>query len=556
MPSMKHLRRSLLLPLALLFTASSLAAKSYYVSSSTGNDRNAGTIAAAPWKTIGKVNQLDLVAGDRIFLKSGDKFLDAGLVFLPTDRGAADNPIVVDIYDGTARAIIMAPPDQQGVNIYNTGGITLRSLYLLGQGPAQSAATERVGLSLWCALKDGSRKSGLRFENLLIKWFFKGISIGADDPSFSGFQDVTVADCTVESCLADGIVSSGYTKGGRERQSHRNLQILRTTVSKCYGDPTLKGPHSGSGIIMAGTNGGLIDQCVAHDNGGGTNDNSGGGPVGIWCWGCHKVTIQHCLVYNQKTTPGAQDGGGFDIDGGATDCTIQYCYSYNNEGYGYLVCEFEGATPLTGAVVRYNISNRDGRARNQSGLGIWNGNPGIEHCRDVVFHNNVVVCDETADSVVKLGFESHPISAVFHNNIFARTAGGKFVNLDRHTDTLVFKGNLYWSMQEKPEWTWGTNTYASLDEWRAAPGQPEMNYGKPVGLYADPQLADLSHGFAATTIDQLAKMTAFLTAKNSPVIGAGLDLALDEFGHLASGSHDFRGTPTPRGAGNIGAYEQ
>lgn len=548
--------RFVLVLLATLLTGQSLVAKIYYVSSSAGNDRNPGTKPSAPWRTLAKVNQLNLTAGDQILLKSGDKFLDSGLVFLPDDQGTAANPIIVDIYDGTSRAIIMAPRGQHGISIYNIGGITVRNLHLLGHGPEVSDATERNGVSLWCDLKDGRKLSGLRFERLLVSWFFKGIVIGADDPSYSGFADVLISDCTVKSCLADGIVSFGHMPGSAEQQSHRNLRILGTDVSKCYGDPTLKGPHSGSGIIMAGTIGGLIDRCVAHDNGGGTNDSSGGGPVGIWCWGCHGVTIQRCLVYNQKSTPGVQDGGGFDIDGGSTECVIQYCYSYNNEGYGYLVCEFEGAPPIANATVRYNVSWNDGRARGQSGLGVWNGNPTTESCRAVVFHNNLVVSDETAGSVVKQGFESKPLAAAFYNNVFVRTRGSKLIDIDRHTDTVVFKGNLYWTATDQPVWQWGTNTYSSLAAWRTTAGQPETHEGQPVGLQADPRLTDLAHGFAATQVAELATMTSFLPLPNSPLVNAGLDLTAAAFGHLPLSTHDFRGTALPRGTTDIGAYDQ
>ena len=552
------IRVRLLLPLlaATLYGPAAYAA-SYYVSSSAGDDGNAGTSATAPWRTIARINQVHLTAGDRIYLKAGDKFLDAGLVFSESDTGTAATPIVVDIYNGTERAVLMPPANQHGISISNVGGITVRNLHLLGHGPGQSSANPRFGVSLWCDLKKGEHPSGLRFENLLVSWYYKGIVVGAGDPSFSGFADLVIADCTVKSCIGDGIVTFGFIPGSPEKQSHRNLQILHTDVSKCYGDPTLAGPHSGSGIIMSGTIGGLVDQCVAHDNGGGVvAQKSGGGPVGIWCWGCQGVTIQRCLVYNQKSTPGVQDGGGFDIDGGSTGCVIQYCYSYHNEGYGFLVCEFQGAPPLTHAVVRYNVSWNDGRARGQSGLGVWNGNPTVASCRDVVFHNNLVVCDETAGSAVKLGFESKPLAATFYNNAFVRTRGSRLVDIDRNTDTVTFKGNLYWTATDQPSWSWGTDTYSSLAAWRSAPGQPETHGAKPVGLQADPRLTDLVHGFAATQIAELTTMTAFRPLSDSPLVNAGLDLTAAAFGHLPESAHDFKGTTLPRGPADIGAYDQ
>lgn len=551
---MKFYRGMFLLPLVL--AGQSLVAGEYYVSSTHGDDRNPGTKSTTPWRSLAKINQLKLQGGDRIWLMSGDKFLDAGLVFLPDDQGTAVNPIIIDIFGGTDRAIIMPPRGQHGISIHNTAGITIRNLHLLGRGPEVSDATERHGVSLWCDLKDGRKLSGLRFEGLLVSWFYLGISIGAGDPSYSGFADVIISDCTVKSCLADGIVSFGHMPGSAENQSHRNLQILRTTVAQCYGDPTLQGPHSGSGIIMAGTKGGLIEHCVAHDNGGGTNDRDGGGPVGIWCWGADSVTIQHCLVYNQKSTPGVQDGGGFDIDGGSTNCVIQSCFSYNNEGYGYLVCEFEGAAPIVNATVRYNISWNDGRARGQSGLGIWNGNPTVTSFREVVFHNNLVVCDETAGSAVKMGFESKPLEAAFYNNVFVRTGGSKLIEIDRHTDQVTFKGNLYWSKQGLAQWRWGTESFSSLMEWRGAPGNPETHNGQTVGHYADPKLEALEQGHAATRTTELSAMTAFLPQPGSPLLNAALKLDRSLLGHSSASALDFRGSALPPEPNDMGPYEQ
>lgn len=546
--------RLLLLVLVATFSEPTAHAASYYVSSSAGDDGNAGTSARAPWRTIARINEVSLAAGDRVYLKAGDKFLDSGMVFSTKDTGTATNPIIVDVYGGSARAVIMPRPEQHGINVYNVGGITVRNLHLIGHGPGQPSARPSFGVSLWCDLKNGARLSGVRFENLLVSWFYKGIVVGADDSSFSGFADVVIADTKVKSCVADGIVTYGSLPGSREKQSHRNLQVLRCTVSQCAGDPKLKGPHSGSGIIMSGTVGGLIDQCVAHDNGGGAIvQTSGGGPVGIWCWGCDAVTIQNCLVYNQRSTPGVQDGGGFDIDGGATSCVVQNCYSYNNDGYGFLVCEFKGAAPLVGAIVRHNISWKDGRERNQSGLGLWNGNPSWETCRRVVFHHNTVICDASAGSVVKLGFESSPLEAEFYNNLLVRTGGNTLVDVDRHVAGLVFKGNLYWVASGSPEWRWEAGSFTSLEAWRAAAGSPETHEGKPVGLVANPRLADLPNGFAASTIAQLATMTAYRPAHDSPAVSGGIDLSAVTAGRVSPAGIDFGGSSLRPGQHGIGA---
>jgi len=75
-------------------------ATTYYVSSSTGNDANAGISSAAAWQTIAKVNSQTFAAGDSILLKRGDVWNES---LVPPSSGASGNPIAFDAY-GTGGA--------------------------------------------------------------------------------------------------------------------------------------------------------------------------------------------------------------------------------------------------------------------------------------------------------------------------------------------------------------------------------------------------------------------------------------------------------------------
>ena len=77
----------------------------YYVSSSTGNDTNAGTSAAGAWQTIAHVNSQTFAAGDSILFKRGDVWNES---LVPPSSGSAGNPIAFDAY-GTG-----APPNLTG----------------------------------------------------------------------------------------------------------------------------------------------------------------------------------------------------------------------------------------------------------------------------------------------------------------------------------------------------------------------------------------------------------------------------------------------------------
>ncbi len=56
-------------------------------------------------------------------------------------------------------------------------------------------------------------------------------------------------------------------------------------------------------------------------------------------------------------------GAGFDFDGGCTNSTLQYNYSHDNYGAGYLLAQFDNAPLMKNITIRYNISENDGRKK-------------------------------------------------------------------------------------------------------------------------------------------------------------------------------------------------
>src|SRR5437016_3449027 len=54
-------------------TPSAVSATDYYVSA-TGADANPGTSTAAPWRTVQRVNNQHLLAGDRVLFEGGQTF--------------------------------------------------------------------------------------------------------------------------------------------------------------------------------------------------------------------------------------------------------------------------------------------------------------------------------------------------------------------------------------------------------------------------------------------------------------------------------------------------
>jgi hypothetical protein len=93
------LRMTGLMVTLLLALGARLSATTYYVSSSTGNDANAGTSSGAAWQTIAHVNGQTFLAGDSILFKRGDVWNES---LTPPSSGSSGNPITFDAYGAGA----------------------------------------------------------------------------------------------------------------------------------------------------------------------------------------------------------------------------------------------------------------------------------------------------------------------------------------------------------------------------------------------------------------------------------------------------------------------
>lgn len=75
------------------------SATTYYVSSSSGNDGNAGTSVSAAWQTLAHVNAQTYQPGDSILFKRGDVWNES---LVPPSSGTSGNPIAFDAYGAGA----------------------------------------------------------------------------------------------------------------------------------------------------------------------------------------------------------------------------------------------------------------------------------------------------------------------------------------------------------------------------------------------------------------------------------------------------------------------
>jgi hypothetical protein len=520
----------------LLFAAGPAHAADYYVSSA-GADSNMGTSAAAPWRTLARVNAVALRAGDRVLLRADDTFpgtltLDSG------DTGSAASPIVITSY-GSGRATIWAGTGG-GVWVYNTAGVTIANLAVAGAGGAAS------GINFYTDLPAAAPLPFIRIDAVDVGGFgLDGIEIGAWFGA-AGFADVRVTNTTIHHNGRNGLL----TYADRPNV-HRQLYVGHVRAYENPGTPGLPS-NSGSGIVLGSVDGGTIERSVAHDNG---RFSEPGGPVGIWTYDSRRIVIQYNESYRNRTAT-TMDGGGFDLDQNVSDSIVQYNYSHDNDGGGFMLAQSVASDAHARNVIRFNVSQDDGRANGYGAIEIWGRVRSAEIYNNTVFVSTPAAGSPPAVRVWNSGLEDRFVAGVHvRNNIFV-TSGLPVVRVTAAAlsgaSDLRFEGNAYYSGQAAPVFQWGAPTFTGLAAWRAT-GQESVS-GTATGFSIDPQLTAPGAGPAIGNADQLVTLDAYRLRPQSPVADAGLDLRA-RFG-IGIGSTDFYGGPLGLGTGfAIGAHE-
>jgi hypothetical protein len=463
------------------FANHTVAGRSYYINT-FGNDRNPGT-KSKPFQSINKINSLHLMAGDTVYFKSGQTFKGSLLINQGVD-GIRHKPIVFTSY-GRGRAIINAK-DSVGVQVYNATFIRLLHLSVVGSGR-----------------KAGNTKNGLSITN--------SKEINVVDLDISGFQKSGMLIYASQNIVADKVFahdngSAGITvEGPYEKTESRNIKILNCRAENNPGDPTNLTNHSGNGIVVGNCKNVLIDHCTATNNGW-DMPRIGNGPVGIWAYEADSVIIQHCLSYRNKTSKGGADGGGFDLDGGVTNTVVQYCMSYGNQGSGYCIFQYWGASPWYHNVFRYNISENDGTVSDsQAGLYVWNSSDDEKQFHDCDVYGNIIYNSKVAAIAFSEKSESKGIR--FYNNIFI----GKD-SLIRGKDKIgdvKYQGNDWWSVDKR----FNIDGIDDLNTW-ALKADKEQKDGKVIGLNIKPEFNNPG-STTITSAAQLKSFTNYLLGKRS-----------------------------------------
>ena len=180
------------------------------------------------------------------------------------------------------------------------------------------------------------------------------------------------------------------------------------------------------------------------------------------------------------------------------------------------MCQYPGARPNTGNIVRYNISQNDARRNNVGAIHLYST------VQNAIVHNNTVYVTPSSSGVPKaLIVDSGTSNTALRNNLFLSTMESPLIEVVKGQTNLQFQDNNYWMAGLPLKHRWSGSEYGSLAAWRAAAGQERVGTTE-TGLSVDPGLVAAGSGQVLDDASLLTTLSQYRLRRDSHVIDAGV----------------------------------
>lgn len=375
-------------------------ARAYHVDAVTGNDANEARTPATAWRSLARLNQARLRAGDEVLLAPGSVWTEPLVV---SHSGRRQKPIVIrPAAAGPRPRIDAGGVSEHGIAIRNAEYVELSGLEITNDGPPGPArigvlvSAQNAGVVRGIALRDlyihDVRGTNSRKDN-------GGIVFSALGPVLpTRFEGITIERNIIWRVDRSGIAGISDHVTRRNWFPSRNVVIRDNYLDDIGGD----------GIVPRGTDGALVEHNIVYR----AAMRAPGYNVAIWQWSTDNTLIQ---LNEAAFTNGRWDGQGFDSDFNSRGTVIAYNFSHDNDGGFVLICSPapDPSTNIgnTGTVVRDNVSRNDGaRIFQLSG-----------QIRDVSIERNVIHVPAGADvqMVAATEWQGWASDVRFSGNLFA-----------------------------------------------------------------------------------------------------------------------------------------
>lgn len=530
--------------------------QTYYVDSKNGSDTNDGESETTAFKSLEKMNTIELQEGDVVYLKKGSEFNEQLKL---KGMGSEEHPISITSYgEGQTKPIIngggVIYPDaanntSAAVLIENMQHVVISDLEITNDDNFSTSVTgtrlRRLGIHItinedaptfivgqraWkditvkdCYIHDvdGDEQRGPNKVNggIGVEVFFRqannvypyfdGVLIESnviEKVNRTGIKGIRLTELSLDDKDGgDDIRYRAVRETADKNQAGRNFVVRNNDLSNIGGD----------GILIDSTIKAVVERNVLYDH----TKRSTVANAGIWCWN----TIDTLFQYNESYGGPIynQDGCSYDCDYFSAGTIFQYNYSHDTP-MGFML--LMGGNEMD--IVRYNISQNDGIA--------W------RHF--------------SADSTTK--------SYIYNNVFYYDGAKWKWAGNNDLRNNYEFYNNIFYNHNATTASSWG-----STMDWSKGIFENNVVYEKSnkVGsneisnaIHVDPKFVNPGSG----ETNNWSSLTGYQLLDDSPLIDTGSYVKLDFSGtklldsrEYYTATTDFYGNPLYTGAPDIGVYE-
>lgn len=546
-----------------------------YYFSPVGSDSNNCLSITTACQTIAKLNSLTYLAGATIALDSqngpftlttvGYPGSTAGIVLYGSVPGLTGNlqgaGITVTSYGGgtcspLTGAISGCAKLQLGgtlisaIEVDEISDFTIQNLIIIGNANSLAGFLSGFGFMYYSR----HPQTNVTIQNVEIQDFSMGIYFN------TGF----LTGGTIMNNWVHGSTPTATADVGIQVQyPQTNILVQGNLVENIGGHPaTVAGYYaggSGNDILIASGANHVLDQFnVTRFSG--ANTTSCGGPAGNWTYNASNVTIQFNESYGNKpssypTIPsGGCDWDGFDLDGGTQNSVLQYNYSHDNAGAGFLAyMNGVGSNNWQNNVIRYNISVNNSSSQNLGSFSFNGGGDAGSAVLNNTAYNHSITAGSTSSGLCSNAFGGS--ATRFLNNIcyndsgdlFVYSTGGTFVPAD---------GNDYYRTGTAPPYFIQYNgvIYSTFAAYQSGTGQDAHGTTASPGFASVPSLPATTCYVNGTIPSGPGNCpVGYRLTAGSPLISTGLNITGVTLG---VGTRDYYGNSVPNGVGtgyNIGA---
>lgn len=441
--------------------------QTYFFDSVNGSDNNDGLTKANAFKSLDKLDNITLKAGDEILLANGSKF--NGIIPVRGFFGSEEKGLLISNYQSSGNSS-QEKPHIDGrsyvspIFIQNSSNITISNISISADGGGSANMNDTYPSGMRCGvlvyISSDRDFSNINIDNVDISNVFYenpgflrdagevatpngtqsyGWGIRFLNESSSGtLKNIAVSNCNLENISHSGI-----------RFITRN-QLLFEDI-KLYNNRLYK--TGGPGIVFQRARKAHVMGNEISYSGSPDDDRKWGRGSGLWTWGSSEILIEkNSFSYAN----GPADSAGCHIDFNCSDVIVQHNLSLANAG-GFI--EILGNN--YNCSYRYNVSINDGyRVKGegnnfQEGKTFWfSGYVGHGNTRNGPFnsyiYNNTIFTN--ASILSKIAVDKASQGAMVVNNIFHIEGDSKLVLGDQYKpddggigviDNVTFENNLF-----------------------------------------------------------------------------------------------------------------